>query len=189
MDHIVRSAIVRAQAELKNRSLSASKFSKGAVNSKIENAEKKEKQERGKKKSATHSDNDLIEMLEHNRAKIFVIGCGGGGSNTIERMAEVGIEGAVTLALNTDAQDLLTTKSDKKILIGRKLTRGLGAGSDPQIGESAARESGEEITEVLKGADLVFITCGLGGGTGTGSAPVAAEIAKSMKALTVAVVT
>jgi cell division protein FtsZ len=180
MDHIVKSAIVRAQAEMRKAVVPHKSSAKAKSVS--------PKMEKGRKKS-THSDNDLIEMLEHNKAKIMVVGCGGGGSNTIERMAEIGIEGAITLALNTDAQDLLTTKSDKKILIGKKLTRGLGAGSDPQIGESAARESGEEITDVLKGSDLVFITCGLGGGTGTGSAPVAAEIAKSCKALTVAVVT
>lgn len=185
MDHIVRSAIVRAQAEMRNKPVAPNKIFKSPKQS---FAERKEKHEKVKKK-AFHTDNDLLEMLEHNKAKIVVVGCGGGGSNTIERMAEVGIEGATTLALNTDAQDLFSTKSDKKILIGKKLTRGLGAGSDPQIGESAARESEEEISELLKNADLVFITCGLGGGTGTGSAPVAAEIAKSLKALTVAVVT
>lgn len=186
MDHIVRSAIIRAQAENKARSSAAQK---NVVIKSQPKAVAKEKKDSKAKKKSTHSDNDLMDMLENSKAKIMVIGCGGGGSNTIERMAEIGIEGATTLALNTDAQDLLTTKSDKKILIGKKLTRGLGAGSDPTIGESAARESGEEITDVLKSADLVFITCGLGGGTGTGSAPVAAEIAKSVKALTVAVVT
>jgi cell division protein FtsZ len=183
MDHIVRSAIIRAQAESKKNAAAQKAPKAKSV------PQKAEKHEKGKRKSSTHSDNDLLEMLEKNQAKIMVIGCGGGGCNTIERMAEIGIQGATTLALNTDAQDLLSTKSDKKILIGKKLTRGLGAGSDPAIGESAARESGEELQDVLKGSDLVFITCGLGGGTGTGSAPVAAEMAKAMKALTVAVVT
>lgn len=186
MDHIVRSAIIRAQAESKKNA--AAQKAAPKIKSASQRAEKHEKAEKGRKKS-THSDNDLLEMLEKNQARIIVIGCGGGGCNTIERMAEIGIAGATTLALNTDAQDLLSTKSDKKILIGKKLTRGLGAGSDPAIGESAARESGEELQDVLKGTDLVFITCGLGGGTGTGSAPVAAEMAKAMKALTVAVVT
>ncbi|VVB76031.1 Cell division protein FtsZ 1 [uncultured archaeon] len=184
MDHIVRSAIIRAQAESKKNAAAQKAAPKVRVV-----PQKAEKHEKGKRKSSTHSDNDLLEMLEKNQARIMVIGCGGGGCNTIERMAEIGIAGATTLALNTDAQDLLSTKSDKKILIGKKLTRGLGAGSDPSIGEGAAREAGEELQEVLKGADLVFITCGLGGGTGTGSAPVAAEMAKAMKALTVAVVT
>ncbi|MEK6958744.1 MAG: cell division protein FtsZ [archaeon] len=189
MDHIVRNAIARAQSELKTMK---PKIGFGGIKSKSTKhvavkAEKNKKQTSNRK--VTHSDNDLIEMLENNQAKIMVVGCGGGGCNTIERMAEIGIQGAATFAVNTDAQDLLTTRSDKKLLIGKKLTRGLGAGSDPQIGESAARESGEELTEVLKQSDLVFITCGLGGGTGTGSAPVVAEMAKGLKALTVAVVT
>jgi cell division protein FtsZ len=177
MNHIVRSAIARAQTE---RSASKKIKTKGKSKS------KKIVRKRGK---ADHSDDDLVEMLETNQAKIMVVGCGGGGCNTIERMNEVGITGALTFAVNTDAQDLLSTKSDKKLLIGKKLTRGLGSGSDPQIGESAAKESGEEIKEIMGGSDLVFITCGLGGGTGTGSAPVVAEVAKSIKALTVAIVT
>ncbi len=180
MDHIVRSAIARAQADpklkLKNRS-----FKKKTT--------RKTTKRKTTKRGSTHSDDDLIEMLEINRAQIIVVGCGGGGSNTIERMQEVGIKGANTFAINTDAQDLLSTKADKKLLIGKKLTRGLGSGSDPQIGESAAKESLEELRDTLSESDLVFITCGLGGGTGTGSAPVIAEISKGLKALTVAVVT
>jgi cell division protein FtsZ len=127
--------------------------------------------------------------LAKQRASIKVVGAGGGGNNTINRMTEVGIVGAETIAINTDAQDLLYTTADKKILLGKEITRGLGAGSIPKIGEDAAHESEHEIKQALTGADMVFITCGLGGGTGTGSAPVVAEIAKKMGALTVAVVT
>ncbi|MFH0870853.1 MAG: cell division protein FtsZ [archaeon] len=134
-------------------------------------------------------DAELEELLAKQRATIKVVGAGGGGNNTINRMTEVGIVGAETIAVNTDAQDLLYTSADKKILLGKEITRGLGAGSIPKIGEDAARESEHEIKQALQGADMVFITCGLGGGTGTGSAPVIAEIAKKMGALTVAVVT
>ncbi|MEM4369008.1 MAG: cell division protein FtsZ, partial [Candidatus Woesearchaeota archaeon] len=116
-------------------------------------------------------------------------GCGGAGNNTINRITEVGITGAETIAINTDAQDLLYTTADKKILIGREITKGLGAGSDPKLGEEAARESEHEIKNAIVGADMVFITCGLGGGTGTGSAPVVAELAQKAGALTVAIVT
>jgi cell division protein FtsZ len=168
MDQVVKNAILRAQSESARANENKAKHFKEINN---------------------ETDKDLLEMLEVNQAKIMVVGCGGGGCNTIERMNEVGIEGAKTFAVNTDAQDLLSTQSDKKLLIGKKLTRGLGAGSDPQVGESAAKESLEELKNLLSEADLVFITCGLGGGTGTGSAPVVAEVSKSLKALTVAVVT
>ncbi len=134
-------------------------------------------------------DAELEELLTRQRATIKVVGCGGGGNNTINRVTEVGIEGADIIALNTDAQDLLYTTADKKILIGKELTKGLGAGSMPRVGEEAAIESEHEIKEKLTGADMVFITCGLGGGTGTGSAPVVAEIAKKLGALTVGIVT
>ncbi len=134
-------------------------------------------------------DRELQEMLEKQKATIKVIGCGGAGNNTINRIAEVGIVGAGTVAVNTDAQDLLYTTADKKILLGKELTKGLGAGSIPKIGEEAARESEQEIKQALQNSDMVFITCGLGGGTGTGSAPVVAEIAKKQGALTVAIVT
>jgi len=134
-------------------------------------------------------DQELEEILSHTRARIVVIGTGGAGNNTMTRLMEVGIEGAETIAINTDAQDLLQTRAHKKLIIGKELTGGLGAGSVPQIGEEAAKESEQEIKELLEGADIVFITCGLGGGTGTGSSPVIANISQKLGALTVAVVT
>lgn len=134
-------------------------------------------------------DHELEELLARQKATIKVVGAGGGGNNTINRITEVGIKGAETIAINTDAQDLLYTTADKKILIGRETTKGLGAGSDPKIGEEAATENEHEIKAALQGADMVFITCGLGGGTGTGSAPVIAEIGKKVGALTVGIVT
>ncbi|MDD5331640.1 MAG: cell division protein FtsZ [Candidatus Nanoarchaeia archaeon] len=134
-------------------------------------------------------DEELEQILARQRAKIKVIGCGGAGNNTINRMTEVGITGSETIAINTDAQDLLYTNASSKILIGREITMGLGAGSIPQVGEQAAKESEHEIKEKIQGSDLIFITCGLGGGTGTGSTPVVAEIAKKMGCLTVAIVT
>ena len=134
-------------------------------------------------------DAELEQMLSRQKALIKVIGAGGGGNNTIDRIKEIGIEGAETIAINTDAQDLLFSNADKKILIGREVTKGLGAGSNPKIGEEAARENEHEIKEAVSGSDMIFITCGLGGGTGTGSAPVIAEIAKKAGALVVAVVT
>ncbi len=140
-------------------------------------------------KKRSDIDAELEKMLAHQRATIKVVGTGGGGNNTINRIAEVGIVGAESIAMNTDAQDLLYTTADKKILLGRELTHGLGAGSIPKIGEEAARESEHEIKAALQGADMVFITCGLGGGTGTGSAPVVADISKKMGALTVGIVT
>jgi len=132
---------------------------------------------------------ELEQILQQAKARIISIGCGGAGCNTISRMMAVGIRGATTIALNTDAQDLLYTTADSKILIGRDITGGLGAGNDPEKGEAAAREDEATIKDHLYGADLVFVTCGLGGGTGTGSAPVVAEIAKKLGALTVGVVT
>jgi cell division protein FtsZ len=134
-------------------------------------------------------DAELEEMLSRQKASIKVVGCGGAGNNTINRIAEVGVVGAETIAINTDAQDLLYTTADKKILIGKDLTKGLGAGGVPKIGEDAAHEQEHEIKNALQGADMVFLTCGLGGGTGTGSVAVVSEIAKKQGALTVAIVT
>lgn len=134
-------------------------------------------------------DDELRKLLESKRAEIRVVGCGGAGGNTISRLMQVGIVGAESVAINTDAQDLLYTDADLKILIGKEITGGLGAGADPKIGEEAAKESKEDIKRALEGSDMVFVTCGLGGGTGTGSAPVVAETAKKIGALTVAIVT
>ena len=121
--------------------------------------------------------------------KIKVIGIGGGGSNAVNRMIESGLEGVEFIAVNTDSQALLMSKSPKRMQIGEKLTRGLGAGARPEIGERAAQESRNDILEALRGSDMVFITAGMGGGTGTGAAPVVAECAREVNALTVAVVT
>ncbi len=122
-------------------------------------------------------------------AKIKVIGVGGGGSNAVNRMISLGLEGVEFIAVNTDAQALLTSLAPKRMQIGEKLTRGLGAGARPEIGEKAAQESREEILKALEGSDMVFITAGMGGGTGTGAAPVVAECAREVGALTVGVVT
>ena len=134
-------------------------------------------------------DEELEKLLAVQKSKIKVIGAGGAGNNTINRMTEIGISGTETIGINTDAQDLLYTNADIKILIGKEATGGLGAGSVPKVGEEAARESESDLKKALAGADMVFITCGLGGGTGTGSAPVVAEIAKKQNCLTVGVVT
>ena len=122
-------------------------------------------------------------------AKIKVIGVGGAGNNAVNRMIEAGISSADYVAVNTDAQILACSKAEVKIQIGRQLTKGLGAGADPEIGRAAAEESKEELMNAVRGTDLLFITAGMGGGTGTGAAPVIAKIAKDMKILTVAVVT
>jgi len=134
-------------------------------------------------------DKELEEVLAGLTTTIKVVGCGGAGTNTISRCVTSQISGAELLALNTDAQHLLLTDAPNKILIGRHLTHGLGAGSLPQIGEEAAKESEQDIRNSLGRADMVFVTCGLGGGTGTGSAPVVAQIAKEAGALTIGVVT
>ena len=122
-------------------------------------------------------------------AVIKVIGVGGGGVNAVDRMIEAGLRGVEFVAVNTDAQALLMSSAEVKLDIGRELTRGLGAGSDPEVGAQAAVDHRKEIEEVLSGADMVFITAGEGGGTGTGAAPIIAEISKSLGALTIAVVT
>lgn len=122
-------------------------------------------------------------------AQIKVIGCGGGGNNAVNRMIKEGLKNVEFIAINTDKQALTLSQASQKIQIGEKLTKGLGAGANPEVGAKAAEESKEEISQAMKGADMIFITAGMGGGTGTGAAPIIAEIAKSMGILTVGVVT
>jgi len=134
-------------------------------------------------------DKELEEVLASLTTTIKVIGCGGAGTNTITRCVDSNITGAQFIAVNTDAQHLLLANSPHKVLIGRHLTRGLGAGSLPQVGEEAAKESENDIREAIGRADMVFVTCGLGGGTGTGSAPIVSQLARESGALTIGVVT
>jgi len=134
-------------------------------------------------------DEELEKSLERARTIIKVIGCGGSGTNTIQRMTEEGVFGAELFALNTDAQHLLFSKVERRLLIGKKTTRGLGAGSIPRLGEEAARENESDIKTIVENADMVFVTCGLGGGTGTGAAPIVAQAAQEAGALTIGVVT
>lgn len=145
--------------------------------------------ERGMSPGVKEIDRELEEMIKKQAAKIKVIGIGGGGNNSLNRMGEIGIKGGELIAINTDAQDLLYTNANQKILIGKESTQGLGAGSNPRVGEEAAKESESEIKKKLSGSDMIFITCGLGGGTGTGAAPVVASVAKKQGALTIGVVT
>ncbi len=192
----------------KNNKKKKKKTDSGKDNSKnyIEIKKEKEEKNKGRKKdkssksrekkdsggedgSGENMDEHLETVLSERKADIIVIGSGGGGNNTINRMNEVGIQGVELVAVNTDAQDLLTTNADSKLLIGEDLTNGLGAGSIPKVGEEAARESRKDIKDKLSGSDMVFITCGLGGGTGTGSVPVMAEISKKLGILTVGIVT
>jgi cell division protein FtsZ len=141
------------------------------------------------KTSKSKSDKNIYNILESSKARIKVFGVGGAGGNTTKRLKELNLENAELIMINTDAQALAESGIDKMILIGKKLTKGLGAGSDPHTGESAAKESLEDLEKELKEADLAFITCGLGGGTGTGAAPIIAEIAKQNECLTVGIVT
>ena len=139
--------------------------------------------------SGTMTDDELQDVLESLQTNITVVGCGGAGCNTINRLFDEGVTGAKLVAANTDVQDLVEIDADSKILMGRQMTKGRGAGSLPQVGEEAAIESQEEIYDAIETADMVFVTAGLGGGTGTGSAPVVAKAAREAGALTIAIVT
>ncbi|HOL07832.1 MAG TPA: cell division protein FtsZ [Methanomassiliicoccaceae archaeon] len=138
---------------------------------------------------SSDADAELMEVLRKLRTNVKIIGCGGGGCNTIDRIMQEGIAGADIYAANTDAQHLLAVRAPHKILLGRRSTRGLGAGALPQVGEEAAKEAEDEVRKAMAEAHIVFVTAGMGGGTGTGAAPYVAKIAKDMGALTVAVVT
>ncbi len=181
MKSIVESALSRVEAEESEGGKSEEKR-KG----------RKRKKDDGVVIGQDLTDKELDELLGELKTIIKVIGCGGGGCNTVQRMVDEGIDGAEFIAVNTDAQHLRhlnVSKNAVKLLIGRKRNRGLGAGSLPQIGEEAARENELDIRSIVEGSDMVFVTCGLGGGTGTGASPVVAESSKDAGALTIAVVT
>jgi cell division protein FtsZ len=138
---------------------------------------------------ASPDDEELAKIVEQLKVSIKIVGCGGGGSNTINRCMEEGVYGAEMIAANTDAKHLLTIKAHRKVLLGKRVTRGLGAGALPQVGEEAAREAEEDLVNSLGRVDIAFVTAGMGGGTGTGSAPIVADIAKRQKSLVISVVT
>lgn len=155
----------------------------------IKESEKRIERKTPDKHSSSDIDDELEGIMARNEANIFVIGAGGAGNNTVSRLNEMGIEGATTITVNTDAQDLYYSDANIKILLGKQTCGGLGAGGQPSIGEECAEESEDQIRDELEGADMVFVTCGLGGGTGTGSAPIISKLAKKTGALTVAVAT
>jgi len=140
-------------------------------------------------KGSSPEDEELKKFVERAKIKIKVVGCGGAGNNTISRLMQMGIKNVETIAINTDALDLLYTDAQKKILIGKETTRGLGAGADISIGKKAVEEQRDEIKNAIKGSDLLFLTAGLGGGSGSASIPFVAQLAKEMNILTIAIVT
>ncbi|MEA1925161.1 MAG: cell division protein FtsZ [Candidatus Altiarchaeota archaeon] len=161
----------------------------------IQDVVTKEEGRKIKKKTSSESefmsdtDEELKRIVDSIRTSIKVVGTGGAGNNTINRLADMGLEGGDIVAVNTDALDLLYTKANTKILIGASITGGIGAGNDPEVGEQCADVDVAKISDVLTSSDMVFITCGLGGGTGTGSAPVIAEAVRELGALSIAIVT
>ncbi len=161
---------------------------KDALNRHKEDTEKGIKTPRFQEGEAPE-DEELRKLLETLDVKIRIFGCGGGGSNTVNRLTEEGITGAELIACNTDAKHLLHTHAQKKLLLGRRRTRGLGAGSRPEVGEESALEARDELRDLVNGSDIVFITAGMGGGTGTGVAPVIADLAKDEEALVMGFVT
>jgi len=159
------------------------------VSDAIKTADQQASTAMSKSKPVSDSDDELRRIVEGIATSIKIIGSGGAGGNTVERLSEMGVEGGSIVAVNSDALDLLNTPADTKVLIGSSLTGGIGAGNDPEIGRECAEIDIDKLRDSITGADMVFITCGLGGGTGTGSAPVIAEVAKEVQGLTIAVVT
>lgn len=145
--------------------------------------------EQGKPPLSTPDDAELMQIVEKLKVNITIVGCGGGGSNTVNRLSQSGIFGAELVAANSDAKHLLHVHAPHKVLLGRSLTKGLGAGAMPEIGERAAQEAEEELKSYVKGSSIVFITAGMGGGTGTGSAPFVARLARESGALVIGIVT
>src|SRR5450756_2256036 len=143
----------------------------------------------GWRRNASSERHFVVAAPQNYLAVIKVVGIGGGGVNAVNRMIEVGLKGVEFIAINTDAQALLMSDADVKLDVGRELTRGLGAGADPEVGRKATEDHTAEIEEVLRGADMVFVTAGEGGGTGTGGAPLVARVARTLGALTIGVVT
>ncbi len=139
--------------------------------------------------SAASDDEALLQFVEQTKPKVFVIGTGGSGTNTLDRLFELNVKDVTLVAMNTDVRHLLKVKAHRKLLLGKNITKGHGAGSNPVLGEEAAKESAEEIKQLLSGVSMAFITCGMGGGTGTGSAAVIAEQAKAVGALVISIVT
>lgn len=178
MDNFIREATNRIEAKQENT----------VVNTEVGVNSNKSKMQ-NKPSIKDEIDAELEALLSKQMARIKVVGVGGAGNNTINRITEIGVKGAEIIAVNTDAQDLLYANAKRKILIGREITAGLGAGSQPKIGEEAAKENESDIKKALQESDMVFVTCGLGGGTGTGAAPVVAEVGKKLGALVVGVVT
>ena len=160
---------------------------KSLVDKAVERAEQNDKDNRSQQEM--DDDEALAALVKQLELKIKVVGCGGGGSNTISRIKDEGIDHTQLVAINTDAKHLLNVHADHKILIGKKITRGLGAGADPSVGAKSVEEESEAVKEAIKNTDILFITCGLGGGTGTGSAPMVAKYAKEGGSLVIAFAT
>ncbi len=160
-----------------------------AANVKEERKKEEMVRHTGPAKPGANTDEELRRIVDGIKTSIKVVGAGGAGGNTVDRIMEMGIEGGDVIAVNTDALDLLYTNAHTKVLIGATVSGGIGAGNNPEVGEQCAEADAKKLADVIEGADLVFITCGLGGGTGTGSVPVIAQVAKEAGALTIGVVT